>query len=682
MTSREDFSFETRVLLVAPTAKDARITSDLLSRAGLTCTICQDLNYLAVEVRAGGAAALITDEAISSDGVQALLKTLAEQPAWSDFPIVIMARGHDQTPVAGHLLRSLSNVTILERPAPMRSVSSAVQAAVRGRLRQYQARQQFQAIRQAEERLLFSMEAGNLGTWEVDLHTQEMVCSARYKQNFGRNPNEPLTYSQSYEVIHPEDRERIRDAVARALSDRTDYVAEYRNVWPDTSEHWVSVRGRAEYAPDGSPVRIAGVSLDVTDQKHMELHRQSVLDAERAARSEAERVGRMKDEFLATLSHELRTPLNAILGWSHLLQTAPMDPAEIKDGLTTIERNARVQTQLIDDLLDMSRIISGKIRIDFQSIDPVAVLTAAVATVRPAATAKGVKIETAFARDIGSITGDPGRLQQVVWNLLSNAIKFTPRNGIVRVSVRRLAASLEIAVADSGQGIDPAFLPYVFERFRQADAKTTREHGGLGLGLAIVKHLVELHGGDIAVESGGRNAGSTFTILLPTASSPTLQEPGSPLSARAKTQPAVFMNKSSLAGLKLLVVDDEPDARELLRRVLEAKAARVVVAGSASEAIAAAQGDWPDVIISDIGMPVVDGYELIKMLRKLESSREAKLPAIALTAFAREEDRRQALAAGFNAHLTKPVDTAELLAAIHSISGRNPDEMQPGHAVN
>jgi PAS domain S-box-containing protein len=671
MISAVDQSIEARVLFAAPTARDAQVTCELLARVNLHCVVCRSLLELTEGIAIGAGAVLLTDDALTGDAANAIVAALAKQPAWSDLPVVMMTRGQAQSPAVAHLLRVLTNVTLLERPAPTRSVVSAVQSAVRGRLRQYLMRQQFQTIREAEERLAFSMEAGKLGSWEVDLATTTMICSARCKENFGRDPKNDFTYQDMFNVIHPDDRQRVANAVQASMTDRTDFIAEYRIILPDSTEQWVYVRGRAMYTSDGTPLRMAGVSLNITDRKRIEQQRQLLFDAERAARSEAERVGRMKDEFLATLSHELRTPLNAILGWSHLLQMNSSDPEDLKEGLSTIERNARAQTQLIDDLLDMSRIISGKIRMEFKRIAPAGVIESAIATVQHAATAKGVKIETDVKSGVSEIFGDPGRLQQVVWNLLSNAIKFTPRDGIVRVRLKMVNGQVEIVVSDSGKGIDLDFLPHVFERFRQADAKTTREHGGLGLGLAIVKHLVELHGGSISVTSKGKGTGSTFTILLPVTQTKIETDEDETPHRKAASVEAVPQKSTNFAGVKVLVVDDELDARELMRRLLQASSASVTLAASAAEALTELGKQAPDLIISDIGMPVVDGYDLMRKVRALDHAHGGKVPAIALTAFARSEDRAQALLAGYTAHLTKPVNASQLLATVAQLTDRN-----------
>ena len=399
------------------------------------------------------------------------------------------------------------------------------------------------------------------------------------------------------------------------------------------------------------------------------VEREKLLESERHARGEAERASQMKDEFLATLSHELRTPLSSILGWSQVLRGGGKNPGDLEKGLDVIERNTRVQTQLIEDLLDMSRIISGKVRLDIQPVQPMSFVEAAVETVRPAAEAKGIRLETILDPQAGPVSGDPNRLQQIVWNLLSNAIKFTPKDGKVQVILERVNSHIEVSVADSGVGIEPKFIAHVFERFRQQDSSTTRRYGGLGLGLSIVKHLVELHGGTVRVQSAGEGRGATFSVLLPIA---IVHRAAASSRAHPKTPDAAPRDITTvdLSGITILVVDDQPDARNLVARVLSDCGARVLSAGSAEEALALVESERPDVLVSDIGMPDVDGYELLRRVRALGAARGGKVPAIALTAFARSEDRTRALRAGFMVHVSKPVEPSELIASVASVAGR------------
>jgi signal transduction histidine kinase/ActR/RegA family two-component response regulator len=430
--------------------------------------------------------------------------------------------------------------------------------------------------------------------------------------------------------------------------------------------------------------RVARVVEGLAAQAAVAVDNASLYDAARRARAEAEQVAeekqrlyveaqesnRLKDEFLATVSHELRTPLTAILGWAHLLRTGQNGDENVAKALETIERNARAQSQLIDDLLDVSRIITGKIRIDVRPIDPNSFIEAAVEAVRPAAEAKGVRLQRIMDTGIVTVSGDPVRLQQVVWNLLSNAIKFTPKGGRVQIRLERVNSHIEIGVSDTGPGIAPEFLPYVFDRFRQADGRTTRQHGGLGLGLSIVRHLVELHGGTVRAESPGEGQGAVFTVLLPVA--PVYQSVGvaERVHPAARDTLPLYDCPDSLEEVRVLAVDDEPDTRELLQAGLGQCGAVVKVVGSAAEALEAIAVEVPDLLISDIGMPGEDGYELIRRVRQLPAESGGKLPAIALTAYARVEDRMQALRAGYQMHVPKPVELAELVAVAASLIKR------------
>lgn len=408
-------------------------------------------------------------------------------------------------------------------------------------------------------------------------------------------------------------------------------------------------------------VAALGEALILADAEKRQL-----LENERLARNEAERASQLKDEFLATLSHELRTPLNAILGWSQLILSGNMKEEDIHRGLETIERNARAQNKLIEDLLEMSSIISGKVRLDMQQLDVSTLVDAAVESVSPTVQAKGISLQRKIDRHTGLVSGDSNRLQQIFWNLLSNAIKFTPKGGKIEVVVEQIGSYLEIRIKDSGLGISPDFMPYVFDRFRQADASLTRQYGGLGLGLAIVKQLVELHGGMIRAESAGTGKGASFIMNLPLATSDKGRNEPLPL-----TRDYFEGDNSVLSEIKVLVIDDELDARELIKGILTHYQASVATAATATQGLMLLlQIDKPDIIISDIGMPEKNGYQLIREVRKLSREDGGETPAIALTAFARPEDKISAINAGYQGHLTKPVEPRELIAAIISLVER------------
>ena len=430
-------------------------------------------------------------------------------------------------------------------------------------------------------------------------------------------------------------------------------------------------------AHDNQVIGTLTIIEDVTERVAREAELQAqveersrLLTSEKLARSDAERANRLKDEFLATISHELRNPLNAILGWSHMLLLGNLTPANAKRAVETIHRNAQSQTQLVADLLDVSRIISGKLRLDVRPVDLANIVNAAVDSIRPAADAKGIRLQLILDPAAGPISGDADRLQQIVWNLLTNAVKFTPKGGRIQVTLQRIDSHVEIIVTDSGVGISKEFLPFVFDRFRQADASTTRLHGGLGLGLSIVRQLVDLHGGSVSVSSEGEGKGSTFTIMLPFVGVVSDHNEPDPVHPVQSDESNSFEGLPSLDGLKILVVDDEADTRELIREVLRECGSEVITSGSAAEALVALEQHKPDILISDLGMPDEDGYSLISKIRALPSERGGQIPAAALTAYARAEDRMRVLRSGFQFHLPKPVDSAELVTVIASLSGR------------
>jgi len=384
----------------------------------------------------------------------------------------------------------------------------------------------------------------------------------------------------------------------------------------------------------------------------------------RAALAAAEEANRLKDEFLAVLSHELRTPLNAILGWARMLRAGNLPPENVPRALETIERNAQVQAQLIEDLLDVSRIVSGKLRLEMHTVDLADVLAETIETVRPTADARGVKLTSAIGA-VAPVSGDAHRLQQVIWNLMSNSIKFTPRGGTVHVHLSQAGSAVRITVSDTGQGIDPEFLPYVFDRFRQAAQPGQPRRTGLGLGLASVRHLGEAHAGTVHAASDGPGTGATFTVELPVliGRTVTVPEGEDPYSQRLETS-------LSLSGVRVLVVDDDADARELLQIALRQYGAEVMTAATAEVAFDAIVADTPDVIVSDIEMPGTTGYELIRQVRHADDPRVRRTPAVALTAYARTEDRVRALLAGFQTHVPKPVEPTELVTVIASLSQR------------
>jgi PAS domain S-box-containing protein len=450
-------------------------------------------------------------------------------------------------------------------------------------------------------------------------------------------------------AVEPSSAGALHTRWAEALANGTPFEAECQLRGRDGALRWFLARALPVLGKHGELSAWVGTCTDI--------------DAQRRLREEALHTARIKDEFVATVSHELRTPLNAILGWSRLVRSGELSPERGARALETIERNALVQAQLVDDLLDVSRIVSGKLKLELAPVAPVQVVEAALEVVRPAASGRRVTLHAELAADAGFVRADGARLQQVVWNLLDNAVKFTPKDGHVHVRLAREGSAVKLSVSDDGAGIAPEFLPHVFERFSQADGSTVRSHGGLGLGLAIVKHLVELHGGAIHAESRGLGLGATFTVLLPLpaiAPSPLAPGDGQPGAL------APFAASASLAGLRVLVVEDDADSRALLAELLTGAGAEVLTAAAAEPALELLAREHVDVLLSDIGLPVTDGYTLMRRVRADRA--HATLPAAAITAYAGVEDRKRALEAGFQMHLAKPVEPAELVALVADLS--------------
>jgi signal transduction histidine kinase/ActR/RegA family two-component response regulator len=552
MKEADQLNPDERVLLLAPTGRDASMTSKYLAEGGMLAETCDGMKELCGKLSVGAGAALISEEALTPEAMRCLVQALAGQPQWSDFPLLILTGGGGVTPSSLGTLQALSevsNMTLIERPTRVITLVSATRAALCARRRQYQVRE------------------------------------------------------------HLAEEQRAREERSQLL------------------EEAVAAQRQAE-----------------------------------ASRAQAEAANRAKDVFLATLSHELRTPLTAVLGWARMLRGLKMDEETVQHGIHIIERNAEAQNQLIQDLLDVSRIITGKLHLEVRPVNLIPLIEAAVESVQQAAHAKSIELSVEFETETDLVQGDPDRLQQVIWNLLSNAIKFTPKGGSVRVTLGRDGSDVRLLVSDTGQGISQDFVPHVFERFRQADGSTTRTHGGLGLGLAIVRHLVEQHGGTVSVKSDGEQKGSTFYVNLPlTALSESALEQSVNEQHANVTQ---HLAASPLEGLRVLVVDDHEDARELISMVLREAGAKAMTAASASDALESLKGAKPDVLISDIGMPGEDGFMLINRVRSLAPEEGGAVPAIALTAYATEDDRQRALAAGYDSHVSKPVEPAELIDTV------------------
>ncbi|MEH1851527.1 MAG: ATP-binding protein [Nostoc sp.] len=519
-------------------------------------------------------------------------------------------------------------------------------------------------LRQSEERYRYLAEAIPQLVWTTKPNGE---CDF-FNQNWCDYTG--LTLEQSLgsgwlAALHPDDVQKTDKVWSDAVKSRTIYNHEYRFKRAlDGSYRWQLARGLPLKDEQGFVVKWFGTCTDIHEQKQILEERAHLLELEQIARAKAETANRIKDEFLAVLSHELRTPLNAILGWSKLLQSRRLDQTKTSEALATIERNANLQVQLIEDLLDISRILQGKLTLNITKINLESTILSALETMRLAAETKLIEVNTAFEPDVGQIMGDSTRLQQVVWNLLSNAIKFTPRGGKVEVRLEEADGYAQIIVSDTGKGISADFLPYVFDYFRQADSTSTRNFGGLGLGLAIVRNIIEMHGGIVKADSHGEGKGAIFTVSLP------LLSDAIPKLTDEQNDPALLApNSLPLSGIRVLVVDDDTDSRDFVAFVLEQDGAFVIAVSSADEALQTLAEIKLDVLVSDISMPYMDGYMLINQVRTLTPEQGGQIPAIALTAFARNDDQQKALNAGFQMHVPKPLNPEELIAAIIKLMG-------------
>ncbi|HEX4945692.1 MAG TPA: PAS domain S-box protein [Blastocatellia bacterium] len=523
-------------------------------------------------------------------------------------------------------------------------------------------RQRFEAeLRASEERFRQAVDAANALIYEVDLQADKASVVYEMERVVGYRPEEtPLTSAWWHSLIHPEDSPAYLARLEQHLERGGAYLDEYRV--RHKSGKWIIVQDNGLVIKENNTaIRLIGAITDITERKETQ---EKLLAAEQRLRSEAEASARAKDEFVALVSHELRNPLNSILGYNRMLQQESVDEATRRKYTEIIAINARRQLTLLEDLLDTARMVSGKLKLDIRPLNFARVITDAVDAARPSAEAKQITLATdLIAGAAADITGDSDRLQQVVWNLLTNAIKFTPAGGVVIVVLAYEPGHLRLTVTDTGKGLTPAMLPYIFDRFRQADSSSTRRHGGLGLGLALVKQLVEMHGGTIEARSEGEGRGATFTVTLPLRAAPQLEEPATPHTIRP------LVPSSRLTGIRVLVVDDEAEAREVIADILTAQGAQVTPVASASAAWQLLTNSLitaPDVLVSDINMPDMDGYELLRQVRRQGGT----LPAIAVTALGRPEDRLRALTAGFQMHVPKPVEPEELVAVLCSLVRR------------
>jgi PAS domain S-box-containing protein len=668
---------ELRVLVVPPTTADGVAIGKLLAASSIDCRIVPNVAAVCAALREGAGTLIIGEEALAADNAL-LMQHLRAEEVWSDLPVIVLSRSGREPVVLAEIVPR-GNFSVIERPVRTSTLVSLVRSSLRARRRQYQVREHLaeqeaaqRVIREAEQRFRLLIE--NITDYAIFMiDTEGRVAS------WNSGAQHLLGYSTQEIVGEPAARLFAHEdsVLAREMDEARSTGRASSTGWrlrKDGTQLFVEGALTAVRDERGQLLGYSKLMKDITDKRRIEAEREQLLQSERAARSEAERSGRMKDEFLATLSHELRTPLSAILGWSQVLGQVNGANSEIREGLKVIERNARSQAQIIEDLLDMSAIVSGKVRLEIKTVDLASVLEASINAVRPAAVARGVELRTAIERRGTSVSGDANRLQQVFWNLLTNAVKFTPKGGRVSATLAQTNSHFEVVVADSGEGIDGAFLPHVFERFRQADASASRRHGGLGLGLSIAKQLVELHGGSVNAASDGPGKGSTFTVVLPVMASRESAADANESDAELPTRTAAHEDEAptpyvDLGGVKVLVVDDEPDGRSLIERLLRDCDATVTTAASAREAMERVVREKPDVLLSDIGMPAEDGYALIRRVRALGGDK-GRIPAIAVTAYARADDRTKALHAGYQMHLAKPVEPAKLVAMVASLVNR------------
>lgn len=622
--------------------------------------ILEEAGFSVIEAASGGEALQLVREHAPQlvlldiqmpdiDGLE-VCRRLKGDPGTQHIPVLHISATYDEMQGETISMESGGDIFLAEPVEPLELVT-VVRTLLRLRMTEV-------GLAESDERLRLATEGAGIATWDIDLRTGATHWNRQAFLMLGYEHETQATWDMWRSRVHADDIAPMMAAIEEARAGAP-ITRDHRILRYDTGEErWISPYGRVHRDAAGKPARFLGIAVDITERKRAEVERERLLELEHRARAEAERAARLKDEFLATLSHELRSPMSAILGWLHLMRSGRLESAEHARALDTIERNARLQNQLINDLLDVSRIVTGKLDLDPQPVAVDAVLEQALNSMRPMASAKGVALER-DVEPLGSVKGDADRLQQAFVNLLGNAIKFTPAGGRVVLTARRTADWYRIAVTDTGEGIDPALVSHLFERFTQADGSTTRRHGGLGLGLAITRHLVELHGGRVSAQSEGAGKGATFTVLLPAMTGSAAPAASSLTALRAPpTRPL------RLEGVRILVVDDEPGAAHLMTHVLKMEGAEVRTAMRAADALALVSAWTPEAMVLDIGMPEIDGYALIAQLRAAASEGGSHVPTIAVTGYASERDRKRAFAAGFDAHFTKPFDVEKLLDAL------------------
>jgi PAS domain S-box-containing protein len=658
-----DATLAGRLLVLMHTQRDAERTRLFLQDAGVPSLICGDMTELCRELRAGAGAVLLTEEALAQDTGGQLALVLQTQPAWSALPVLVLAREAGDRPSARSRTDLLESVVLVERPVRSRTLISVVLSALRGRRHQYQIRdaillreRQAAELMAQKERLRFALYAGGLGSWELDLASPGLSCSDLCKAHFGRTPDEAFSYRDLQESIHPLDRARVDDAIERSVSTGADYDEEYRVLWPNGEEQWLMTRGRALFDEHGSALRIVGVSLDVTERRRMhEALQESRLELARHA-EELQRANQRKDEFLATLAHELRNPLAPIRTGMDLLAQSPDESARQRT-LGVMGRQISHMVRLIDDLLDVSRITRGKLELKRERISLASVISLAIEASRPLIERKQHTLQVAVSDGSLAFDADLTRIAQVIGNLLNNASNYTPAGGRIELSAEREGDGAVIRVRDNGIGIPQDRLEDVFEMFSQVNRTLERSQGGLGIGLALVRSLVEMHGGSVRAESSGANQGSTFTVRLPLAAAPV---------AEAASADPVLPHPQRAT--RILVVDDNEDAADLLTLALQQAGYLTHTAYDGPSALTSVEAFRPQVVILDIGLPGMSGYDVARALRK--DARFAALALIALTGWGTPGDKQKALDAGFDLHLTKPIDAGGLNGALTQLENK------------
>lgn len=658
-----------RVVHVEDDPFDTEMIQATLQREGLLCDFMRVENgeELLAAIRTRKFDIILSDYSLPTfDGFAALALRQQHCP---ELPFILISGTLGEEAAIEAFERGATDYVLkhrLERLGP----------GIRRALREAQERSERQKaeaeLKLAHQRLRFHLENSPLAVIEWDAGFRALYWSPQAERLFGWSANEALGRTPwELQLVPESDGVLVQERIGPLLSgQQLRSTGENRNQTRTGKIIWCDWYNSAVSDDNDRLISILSLGLDITARKQIEQELNHLLTREQEAREIAEAANRARDEFLATVSHELRTPLTPVLGWLHLIRSRTLDKATVDNALEKIERNVRLQMRLIEDLLEVSRVITGKLQLVYAPLDLCRIITAAVETMRQAAQAKGIELQQHSTAEPCLVSGDQDRLQQVIWNLISNAIKFTPSGGRVDVQLTRRTNELEVSVSDTGRGISADFLPHVFDRFRQEDSSITRAHSGLGLGLSIVRHLVELHGGTVNATSPGINAGATFSFTLPLL--PGLPEhPAQKTTDTAHQNLPLSMTNRQLEGLNFLLVDDDAETLEILSWLLKAQGGEVHVATSVKEAVELYQSVSCDLIISDIGMPDQNGFDLISAIRAARLPAQRPVPAIALSAFTRNEDREQAEKAGFQTHISKPVEPAELLAVIVSLTRKN-----------